>query len=338
MLGFKFIKVDPSTYLIKYQNGKIVKEGAGLSMFYYAPSTSLVCVPVGSEDVHFMFSELTKDFQETTVQGQVTCTIEDVHALTSMLNYTLNAKGEYASEDPKKLPRRVLNLIQVSIREQLSQLNLKEALSSSEVMAKAVKECLKSSSAIKSLGVDINELSIVSVKPNKETARALEAETREVLLRQADEAVYLRRNAAIEQERVIKENELNTEIAMEDKKREIMERQLEAEKSEQEKRQQICEAEMAGDIVLQQQNAELVEVTVANKKKEAESKAYAVEAHLNAIAKSDPKIVEVLAMSGMNPAQLIASSFKELAENADKIGELNISPDLLKQIMKESHV
>ena len=59
----------------------------------------------------------------------------------------------------------------------------------------------------------VTNINILSILPNKETARALEAETRENILREADDAVYKRRNAAVEQERKIKENELNTQIA-----------------------------------------------------------------------------------------------------------------------------
>ena len=43
--------------------------------------------------------------------------------------------------------------------------------------------------------------------------------------RRSDEAIYARRNAAVEQERRIKESELNTEIAVEEKKRQIRETQ-----------------------------------------------------------------------------------------------------------------
>ena len=62
---------------------------------------------------------------------------------------------------------------------------------------------------------------MLAVKPKPETAKALEAEAREALLRRADEAIYTRRNAAVEQERMIKENELATEIAVENKKHQI---------------------------------------------------------------------------------------------------------------------
>ena len=55
MFGIKFIKVQPTTYLLQYRGGKIVREGLGLSFFYYAPTTSLVAVPVASADVPFIF-------------------------------------------------------------------------------------------------------------------------------------------------------------------------------------------------------------------------------------------------------------------------------------------
>lgn len=71
MLGYRFIKFQPSDYILKYRNGKIVKDGAGLSFFYYAPTTSIVAIPVSSTDVPFIFEEVTADFQTVTVQGQM---------------------------------------------------------------------------------------------------------------------------------------------------------------------------------------------------------------------------------------------------------------------------
>jgi hypothetical protein len=37
----------------------------------------------------------------------------------------------------------------------------------------------------------------------------------------------------------------------------------------------------------------------------------------------------------MKPEQLIAVAFQELAGRADKIGQLNISPDLLRELMQK---
>src|ERR1700678_262160 len=100
MFGIKFIKVQPTTYLLQYHRGKVVREGLGLSFFYYAPTTSLVAVPVGSADVPFIFQETTSDFQTVTIQGQVTYRVGDPRRLAGLLNFTLASDGRgYTSED-----------------------------------------------------------------------------------------------------------------------------------------------------------------------------------------------------------------------------------------------
>jgi hypothetical protein len=96
--------------------------------------------------------------------------------------------------------------------------------------------------------LELVNLSILAVKPNPETARALEAQVREQILKPPNDATYVRRNAAIEQERVVKENELNSEIAVETNKRQIGETQLEAERSVLTKRQVIQDQEFTGRI------------------------------------------------------------------------------------------
>lgn len=337
MFGIKYIKSDSSTYIIQYAKGKIVKQGVGLSFFYHAPTTSLVSIPVGSEDVNFIFTELTKDFQEMSIQGQVTCRVKDPLALSTMLNYTLSANGQYLTDDHTKLPLRVLNQAQVSIRQHLGKYELYDAISASEVIASSVKDDLASSVTLEKMGLEINDVCIVAIKPNKETARALEAETRERLLKLSDEAVYIRRNAAIEQERVIKENELNTEIAMEEKKKEVMERRLAAEQSRHEKQQQINELEIAGKITVQKENEKLVDISTRNSIKEADANAYAVEANIKMLNQIDPQVIQFMAMSKMSPAQLLATSVQEFAGKVGDIGQLNVGTDLLQQFLGACH-
>ena len=101
-------------------------------------------------------------------------------------------------------------------------------LTSGETLVTKVSATLRQAPTIEALGLEILGLSVLAIKPKPETSRALEAEAREDLLRRADKALYSRRNAAIEQERAIKENELSTEIAVENKKRQIKEAQMEA--------------------------------------------------------------------------------------------------------------
>src|SRR6478672_5777624 len=114
MLGLRFIKMQPTSYLLQYKKGRIVREGSGLSFFYYAPTTSLVAVPLASVDVPFIFQETAADFQTVTIQGQVTYRVADPKRLAALLNYTLASNGEnYVSDDPEKLPERVIHVVNV---------------------------------------------------------------------------------------------------------------------------------------------------------------------------------------------------------------------------------
>jgi hypothetical protein len=311
-----------------------VREGSGLSFFYYGPTTSLVAVPVASTDVPFIFQETTRDFQSVTIQGQVTYRVGDPKRLAALLNYTLTPVGEsYVSDDPEKLPERVIHVINVLARAELQKLPLREAIRASDELVKAVKAGLVVSEEITSLGLEVLGLSILAVKPTPETARALEAETRERLFREADEAVYARRNSAVEQERAIKENELNTEIAVEHKKRQIRETQMEAERAVQEKKHQVQKEALEAGIGLEDRRKQMVALAADNARTESDARAYGVSSTMKALGSADPKILQALASTGMKPEQLIAFAFQELAGKADKIGQLNISPDLLRELL-----
>lgn len=334
MFGIRFMKVQPTDYVLEYRKGKLAREGAGLAFFYFGPTTSLVRIPVASVDVPFIFREVTSDFQEITIQGQLTYRVSDPKKLSQLMNFTLAPWGqEYASDDPQKLPQRLINHVQVLTRSSLQTMPLRQALASSHELVDSVRKGLLESEAIASLGIEILGLSILAIKPTPETSRALEAEAREQILREADEAIYARRNAAVEQERAIKENELNTEIAVENKKRQIREAQMDAEKSVQQKKRELQEAEMATSIALEEKNKELVALAGRNAKEQADAKAYGIAAVMKALAETDPKILQAMTNAGMDPGQLVALAFKELAENAEKIGQLNISPDLLRELL-----
>lgn len=335
MLGWRFIKVQPTDYVLQYRRGKIVREGIGLAFWYFAPTTSLVRVPVASVDVPFIFQEVTSDFQDVTVQGQLTYRVSDAKKLAQLMNYSLAPNGRtYESEDPQKLPERLINHAQVLTRSSLKTMPLRDALGSSDGLVAALRKGLQEAEAITSLGVDVLGLSILAIRPTPETARALEAEAREQILREADEAIYARRNSAVEQERAIKENELNTEIAVENKKRQIREAQMEAQKAVQQKKRELQEAEMAAKIALEERNKELVALATQNTREEADAKAYGLSAMMKALAETNPKVLQALASVGMEPGQLVAAAFRELAESANKIGQLNVSPELLRELMK----
>src|SRR4051812_21912806 len=204
-----------------FQSGQVKREGAGLSFFYWEPTSSLVIVPLSSADVPFAFQESTADFQTITVQGQLTWRVADAKKLAGLLDYSIAQNGQWKSDDPHKLEERLVHTAQVLTQGVVGKLTLTQALGSSESLAAIVLAGLRRSEAVQLLGIELLSVAVLSVRPTPEMARALEAEAREALQRKSDEAIYERRTAAVESERRVKESELQTEVMVEQKRRHI---------------------------------------------------------------------------------------------------------------------
>jgi hypothetical protein len=316
MFGFRYIKVSPTTYLLQFSGGRVVREGTGLAFTYFAPWSTLSAVPVGSVDVPFIFSETTADFQTVTVQGHLTYRVKDPRRLATLLDFSLKPGGGYASDDPEKLSQRIAYAAQTTTRAEIQNRPLRNNLVEADTVAQRVLATLLNSPGLQALGVEVLNFSILAIKPVPETAKALEAEARERLLREADDAIYARRNNAVMQERVIRENELNTEVAVETKQREIEETRL------------------SGQIALELQRRQLVQTEAENSRMRADAQAYAVEATIRPLAQLDSKALQVLAASKADPRLMVALAFQEIAANAAKVGNLNISPELLDTLLQ----
>ena len=334
MFGINFIKFDSMTYVIKFKNGIVTKEGRGLSFFYYAPSTSISAVPMGSNSLPFIFSETTKDYQTVSIQVQITYKIANPRQLADVLDFTVNGNGIYKKEDTEKLNQTIVNESQTSTSSFIHQLGLKEAIRSAKSVENNIIEGISNSTAIKLLGIEILSVNILAIKAKPEMERALETETRESLQQEADQAIYARRNFAVEQERKIKESELNTEIAIEEKNKKIAEKKAETEIQKAESEHKLKELKVQAEIAIENQRKVLIEQKTANEKKEAESQGYIIETTLKPYRDIDWKILTAL-NNNTDPKFNISLAFRELAENAGKIGNLNISPELLDSLLND---
>jgi regulator of protease activity HflC (stomatin/prohibitin superfamily) len=317
MFGIRFVKVPPTTYVMVYRGGQIVREGAGLSLFYFAPTADIVQVPLASTDVPFVFNEVTADFQDATIQGELTYRIRDPKRVSALLDFSVGPRGQHRSDDPTKLNDRLIHAAQILARSFTQRKQLSDLLISSDELIQVTLEGLRKSADVEMLGLEVLSLSILSIKGTPEMTKALQADAREQLLQKADEAIYARRNAAVEMERQIKENELNTEIAVQLKQRQVRETQMQA------------------DVAVEQQRAELVDRRVENDRKESASRAEALRATLEPLKSVDWRTLMAASSGASNPKSIIALAFRDLADNAEKIGSLNISPDLLSSLLKD---
>ncbi|GCE30284.1 hypothetical protein KDA_57680 [Dictyobacter alpinus] len=223
MALYAYFKAEPTEYIFAYSNGRVLQQGAGRSFWYWGPSTSIAMIPLATVDTPFIFNEATSNFQAVTVQGQITYRVIEPTTISQLLNFTIDPRTHsYRSEDPAKLNQRIVNIVQMHTRNLLQQLSLQDALRSSEVLARNVFQRLLEESGLTGMGVACVSLFYTAIKATPEITKALEAEQREELQKRADQAIYSRRAEAVEQERKIKQNELATSVALEERRKELV--------------------------------------------------------------------------------------------------------------------
>jgi len=126
-----------------------------------------------------------------------------------MLDFSVRSNGQYRTEDPRKLAERITNAAQILARGYTQKRVLREVLGDSEGLVSVVRQGLKSSAVVAELGIEVTEFHIVGIRAAPEMTKALQADAREEQLKKADEAIFARRNASVNMERTIRENELN---------------------------------------------------------------------------------------------------------------------------------
>lgn len=334
MLGIKHIKFDSMTYVIHHKKGKVKREGRGLSFFYFAPNSSILAIPVSSNSLPFVFNESTSDYQTITIQGQISYKIAQPKILADVLDFTIRDNGQYKKNDLEKLGQRIINQAQTSTSSFIHNTTLKESIRSASNIEHEINQGLKNAEAISMLGVEIIGTQVLAVTATPEMARALETDTREKIQQEADQAIYARRNFAVEQERKIKESELNTEIAVEEKHKQIAEKKMETDVLNAENERRLREMSLEADIAIENQRESLLKLKSENDRQEAITQGFVTNESLKPYKDLDWKMITALNNQN-DPRFNVSLAFRELAEQAGKIGNLNISPDLLETLMEK---
>ncbi|EKT57638.1 SPFH domain-containing protein [Providencia rettgeri] len=336
MFNFKYFKADSSTFVIQSVNGKVRKQGKGLSFWYNSDKTSIAALPLNAQEAPFIFNLQSSDFQSLRIQGQISFQVVAAEKTADVLNFNLTKDGKsYASEDPLKLSDRVVRAAQTIIQAKIQTTSLRDALLISQSLVTLVSKQLAEQAAIESLGIAILDVSIAAIAPSPETLKALEAQARESILKEADDAIYARRKFSVEQERTIKEAELETDLSVQVKKQQIEEARLDNERKLLRERAEIKQEELTAQVSAEAKRNELVALSVENQRIQSDADAYAIESKMKAYSQLPVENLKALALAKMGPEQLMAMAFESLAQNAGKIGELNISPDLFGQLMKK---
>ena len=209
-MALRFKKFQPTDYVMAVKNGKTVKKGSGLTLLYNDFYTSILVAPTMAFDGAFAFDDLvTADYQTVCVQGAVTYIIDDYERAVKMADFayerTYKAKQVAAMN---LFCKRINNVIKAIVISETGNREVRAIIKQADDMADFLTEALKKDETLATLGVKILAVNILGITAKPETRKALEAAAREEILKEQDDAIYKRRNAAIEQERIIKKTSL----------------------------------------------------------------------------------------------------------------------------------
>ncbi len=224
----KYYKGQPNLYVIRYKKGQVVTQGSALEFWYMPFNTSIAVIPTVSQDVPFIFHEETANFQQVSIQGLISYRISNPEKVSRLLDFTINpATNQYLAKNVEKLSQRVVNAMQDHARRQVNTLPLEKALTEIQELSSFVLENLTKEPFLVDTGVIVEGLHFSSVQASPEMKEALEAQYRESLKRQADKAIYDRRAASVEEERKIRQSEVQTEIDLEERRKSLVKLQAE---------------------------------------------------------------------------------------------------------------
>jgi len=166
-------------------------------------------------------------------------------------------------------------------------------------------------------GIAVIGARVIALRPEPDVEKALRTPAREAIQQEADRSTYERRAVAVERERAIAENELQSKIELARREEQLLEQQgANAQR-------QAQDAAAAGRIAFQAQAA----------KDRALAEARADGTRVLGEAKAAGEAASVAVYRDLPSATLLALAAKDLAGKVPQIGTLVISPDMLASLL-----
>jgi regulator of protease activity HflC (stomatin/prohibitin superfamily) len=310
----RHLRAERTSYVLKYKRGAIQRAGPGLAMWFWPMTASIAEVPVDDREVPFVFHARSSDFQDVAVQGVINYRIDDPQLIAERVDFAIDlTSGLHTKQPLDTIASMLTELAQQLAWRYLARTGIREILASGrDFIRREVHEGLAAEPALADMGIVIVSVRVSSIKPTVELERALETRTRESIQQEADEATFARRALAVEKERAIAENELQSQIELATR-----EEQLINQRGANERRR--AEEETAAKRIDIEGRAEGTKVRAG-----AEGEAI----RLVETAKLESERERMSIYAELPTPVMFGLAARELAGKLERIEHLNLTPDL----------
>lgn len=322
----RHLRGSATNWVRHYSHGKVKHEGIGQS-FWYRPLNAVMSeVPVDDRELPLLFHARTSDFADVTVQATVSYRVADPERACTRLDFSIDVHhGTWRAQPLDQIATLLAELAQQPALDLLARMPLTEALTVGTTPVRdAVSRALADDPRLAETGVGVVSARVVAIRPEPELERALQTPTRESVQQEADRATYERRAVAVERERAIAENELQSKIELARRNNQLVEQDgANARRS--------AELNAAAQLVTTQGQAERDQVSAVSAAEAARlaSAAKAEGTRAIRIAEADGEAAKLAAYRDLPDGVLQMLSLRELAGNLPSIGQLTVTPDML---------
>ena len=311
----RHLRGESSQYILVFSGGRLTKSGPGLAFWFNPLSTAVAQVPREDIETTFMLNERSSDFQEISVQVTITYRVLDHAMAAERLNFSVSLKsGNWLEQPLDRLASFWMQRSLKSARDYISSMSVQDSVTRGpSAIADAISEALNEDPELEAMGLGLVGVQVNSVLPSADVEKALQTPTREAIQQKADEAMFQRRAVAVEKERAIKENELETELELEKRNESLIRKKGENQKLEIEQLNDTGRLTAEGD-------AEQVRIR-------AEGQAHSK--RITAQAENEAEAARVALYRDAPPSVATGLAMMEFASKIREIKHLNITPDLL---------
>ncbi len=316
---FRHLRGNPTAYVSQLRDGEVVREGVGLSFWFRPLGAVLSEVPVDDRELPLLVHTRTADFQDLAVQAAVAYRVAEPVLAARRIDFSLDPdSGRWRTTPLEQVDGLLADSAQQHAVTALGGLDVTTALARGVApVREALAAGLASDPRLAETGISIVGVRVIALRPEPDVERALQTPTRERVQQDADRATYERRALAVERERAIGENELQTQIELARR-----EERLVAQRGLNERRK-------AEDAAAAQQVG--TDAEAARTRTLAAAGADAT--RLRGAAEAEAERARLAAYAETPEGVLFALALREAAANLPRVENLVLTPDLLAPVL-----
>lgn len=314
-LSWRHLRGAPTAHIRHHRGGQLLHDGPGLSFWFRALTAALSEVPVDDRELAMTFHARTSDFQDVSVQATVTYRIGDPAVAAARLDFSIDPDtGVWRGAPLEQLGTLLTETAQQHALDVLARTPLSSALVDGVVAVRErIAAGLGAEPRLPDTGIEVVAVRVMALRPEPEVERALRTPAREQIQQEADRATYERRAVAVERERAIAENELDSQIELARREEQLVDQRGTNARRE-------AEEHAAADAVRAEAEA-LRSVRLARAEAEGAREVGA--------ARAQAQAAWLRVHADVDVATLHALTGTRLAENLPHIDSVTVSPDVL---------